>query len=78
MLNECNLAHLALHDSALLPIIQCDPSKKCKLMMGWDGRLHFDYPRGCEGVHRLSASPPVKRANRDDNEDVAAVAGGLF
>ena len=34
MLNECNLAHLALHDSALLSIIQCDPSKKCRLMMG--------------------------------------------
>ena len=54
MLNECNLAHLALHDSALLSIIQCDPSKKFKLMMG--RAFGAPTPRGCEGVHRLSAS----------------------
>ena len=33
--NEFILVYLALHDSAQLAIIQCDPSKKkCKLMIG--------------------------------------------
>ena len=64
-------SYLATHDSALLSIFQYDPRKNANLW--WERRA-----RRLAVKEYLVCPPPVKRANRHDNEDVVTAGRWLF